>query len=149
MCSENLFYNLLSFAQSFYLKVRYLLLDDNPNIIIEKYNQYLDAYIKRLGRSNYALRDMAPEFIPHLTQNPYEFSVENTNLNLKYFEDILNGAHLPPYESWPPDNVDDLIDYVKNMCKYTNRRCWCLDMLQMLQLHRQADLDHCLFNASW
>jgi len=54
-----------------------------------------------------------------------------------------------PCEPWPPKNVDDLIDYVKNMCRLSNRRSWCLDILQMLQLHRKADLEHCLLNASW
>lgn len=147
--SENLFYNLLNFAHAFYLKVRYLLSDDNPNTIIEKYNQYLDIYIKLMGRSNLALRDVASEFVPYYTQNPDKFSIENSNFNLKYFENILNDAHLLPYETWPPDSVNDLIDYVKKMCQLTNRRCWCLDILQMLQLHRQADLDYCLLNASW
>lgn len=147
--SEKLFYNLLNFSHSFFSKTRNVLPEDNPIIIIKKYNQYLDAYIKRLGRNNHVLRDMTPEFIPYYTQNPDEFSEKCSNLNLKYFEDLLNNAHLLPCDSWPPRNVDDLIDYVKNMCSLTNRRCWCLDMLQMLQLHRRADLDYCLLNASW
>lgn len=147
--SENLFYNLLNFAHSFFLKMRKLLPEDNPNTIIEKYNQYLDAYIKRLGRNNHVLRDLTPEFIPYYSQNPDKFSEKCSNLNLKYFEDLLDGAHLLLFKSWPPQNVDDLIDYVKNMCGLTNRRCWCLDMLQMLQLHRTADLDYCLLNANW
>lgn len=149
MHSENLFYNLLNFAQSFYLKVRHLLPEDNPNTIIEKYNQYLDAYIKRLGRSNRILQDCAPELIPYYTQNPNDFSKKYSNLNVEYFEGILNDAHLPLYESWPPKNVDDIIDYVKNMCHITNRRCWCLDLLQILQLHRKADLENCLSDGNW
>lgn len=149
MRSENLYYNLLNFAQAFYLKVRCLLPENNPNTIIEMYNKYLDAYIKCLGENNLALRDIACEFIPYYTQNPDAFSAENSNLNLKYFEDILNSAHLLPYKIWPPENINDLIDYVKNVCKLTNLRCWCLDILQMLQLHRKADLDYCLLNASW
>lgn len=149
MRSENLFYNLLRFAQTFYLKVRNLLPEDNPNTIIEKYNQYLNAYIKRLGRNNDILRDVAPEFVPYYTQNPEKFSIDNSNMNLKCFEDILNGAYLLPYKSWPPEEIDDLIDYVKDMCQLTNRRSWCLDMLQLLQLHRKADLDYCLLNGNW
>lgn len=149
MRSEKLYYNLLNFAQSFYLKVRCLLPENNPNTIIETYNKYLDAYIKRLGENNLALRDLASEFIPYYTQNPDAFSTNDSNLNLKYFEDILNNAHLFLCKKWPPQNIDDLIDYVKNMCKLTNRRCWCLDILQLLQLHRKADLDYCLLNASW
>lgn len=147
--SENLFYNLLNFAHAFYLKMRYLLPSDNPNTIIVKYNQCLDNYIKLLGRNNLPLRNVASEFVPYYTQNPTEFSIENSNFNLKYFENILNDAHLMSYEPWPPNSVNDLIDYVKRMCQLTNRRCWCLDILQMLQLHRQADLDHCILNASW
>ncbi|XP_025417864.1 uncharacterized protein LOC112688734 [Sipha flava] len=147
--SEKLFYNLLNFALTFFLKMRNSLPEDNPVIIIEKYNQYLDAYIKRLGRNNHVLKYMIPEFIPYYAQNPDEFSEKFSNLNLNYFEDLLNGAQLLPCEPWPPQNVDDLIDYVKNMCCLTNRRCWCLDMLQMLQLHRKADLHYCLLNANW
>lgn len=147
--SENLFYNLLRFALSFYLKVRNLLPEDNPNTIIEKYNQYLNIYIKRLGRNNQILRDLAPEFVPYYTQNPEKFSKNNSNMNIKGFEDILNAAYLPPYQSWPPQDIDNLIDYVKNMCQFTNRRSWCLDILQLLQLHRKADLDYCLLNGSW
>lgn len=149
MRSEKLFYNLLKFAQPFYLKVRSLLPENNPNTIIEKYNQYLDAYIERLGKNNHALNDLAHEFFPHHTQNPEEFSENYSNLNKKYFGDLLNNAHLLLYESWPPKNIDSLIEYVKNMCYITNRRCWCLDILQMLQLHRKADLEHCLLNANW
>lgn len=149
MRSETLFYNLLNFAQFFFLKVRYMLPEDNPNIIIERYNKYLSAYVERLGRKNYELRDIASELVPHYTLNPEKFSSDNSNLNVKYFEDILNNARLLPYPSWPPESVDDLINYVKDMCQLTNRRCWCLDMLQMLQLHRNADLDQCLLNASW
>jgi len=147
--TEKLYYNLLNFSQHFFVKVRCILSDDNPNTIIEKYNQCLDAYIKRLGRSNQILTNLAPDLVPYYTQNPDEFSKEHSNLNLKYFEDLLNSAHLLPYESWPPKNVDDLIDYVKNMCRLSNRRSWCLDILQMLQLYRKADLEHCLLNASW
>lgn len=147
--TENLYYNLLNFSQQFFVTVRSILPNDNPNTIIEKYNQCLDAYIKRLGKNNQILKDLAPDLIPYYTQNPDEFSKEYSNLNLKYFEDLLNTAHLLPYESWPPKNVDDLIDYVKNMCKLSNRRSWCLDILQMLQLYRKADLEHCLLNASW
>lgn len=147
--TEKLYYNLLNFSQHFFVKVRCILSDDNPNTIIEKYNQCLDAYIKRLGRSNQILTNLAPDLVPYYTQNPDEFSKEHSNLNLKYFEDLLNSAHLLPYESWPPENVDDLIDYVKNMCRLSNRRSWCLDILQMLQLYRKADLEHCLLNASW
>ncbi|XP_025196700.1 uncharacterized protein LOC112595634 [Melanaphis sacchari] len=146
---EKLYYNLLNFSQHFFVKVRSLLSEDNPNIIIEKYNQCLDAYMKRLGRNNQILTDLAPDLVPYYTQNPDEFSKEYSNFNLKYFEDLLSIAHLLPYESWPPKNVDDLMDYVKNMCKLSNRRSWCLDILQMLQLYRQADLDYCLLNASW
>jgi len=147
--TEKLYYNLLNFSQHFFVKVRSILSDDNPNTIIEKYNQCLDAYIKRLGRGNQILTYLAPDLVPYYTQNPDEFSKEYSNLNLKYFEDLLNIAHLLPYESWPPKNVDDLIDYVKNMCRLSNRRSWCLDILQMLQLHRKADLEHCLLDASW
>lgn len=147
--SEKLFYNLLNFAQSFYLKVRNSLSEDNPNVIIEKYNRYLDCYIERLGRSNYVIKNLAPELVPYYTANPDEFSKENSNFNITCFEELLNDAHLLPYESWPPQNVKDLIDYIKNMCHLTNRRCWCLDMLQMLQLHRKADLYYCLSNANW
>lgn len=149
MRSENLFYNLLRFAQSFYLKVRNLLPEDNPNTIIEKYNQYLNAYIKRLGRKNHILRDLAPEFVPYYTQNPEKFSKDNSNMNLNCFEEVLNDAYLLPYKLWPPQDIDDLIDYVKNMCQLTNRRSWCLDILQLLQLHRKADLDYCLLNGNW
>lgn len=149
MRSEKLFYNLLSFAQPFYVKVRSLLPENNPNTIIEKYNQYLDAYIERLGKKNQALNDLAHEFLPHHTQNPEKFSEKYSNLNTKYFEDLLKNAHLSLYKSWPPKSIDDLIEYVKNMCNVTNRRCWCLDILQMLQLHRKADLEHCLLNANW
>lgn len=149
--SEKLFYNLLNFAQSFFLKVRQLLAEDNPNIIIEKYNQYLDAYIKRLSKSNNLLKELAPELIPHYTQNPNEFSKKYSNLNFKYFEEILNGAHLVPYKLWPPDDVDDLVDYVKNMCRLSNRRSWCLDILQMLNLDRRTELEleDCLSDANW
>lgn len=147
--TEELYYNLLKFSQHFFVKVRSILSEDNPNIIIEKYNQCLDAYIKRLGRDNQILTDMAPDLVPYYTQNPDEFLKKFSNLNLIYFENKLNIAHLLPYESWPPTNVDDLIEYVKNMCRLSNRRSWCLDILQMLQLHRQADLEHCLLNASW
>ncbi|KAL5238418.1 hypothetical protein ACI65C_005828 [Semiaphis heraclei] len=147
--SEKLYYNLLNFSQHFFVKVRSILADDNPNTIVKKYNQCLDAYIKRLGRSNQILTDLAPDLVPYYTQNPDEFSKEHSNLNLKYFEDLLNNAHLLQFESWPPNNVNDLIDYVKNMCKLSNRRSWCLDILQMLQLHRKADLEYCLLNASW
>lgn len=147
--SEKLFYNLLNFAHSFFLKMRNSLPEDNPVVIVEKYNQYLDAYIKRLGRNNIVLRYMIPEFIPYYAQNPNEFSEKFSNLNLNYFKDLLNGAQLLLCEPWPPQSVDDLIDYVKNMCSLTNRRCWCLDMLQMLQLHRKADLHFCLLNANW
>ncbi|KAL4135397.1 hypothetical protein QTP88_007011 [Uroleucon formosanum] len=147
--TENLYYNLLNFSQQFFVKVRSILPDDNPNTIIEKYNQCLDAYIKRFGKNNQILKDLAPDLIPYYTQNPDEFLKEYSNLNLKYFEDLLNTAHLLPYNSWPPKNVDDLIDYVKNMCKLSNRRSWCLDILQMLQLYRKSDLEHCLLNASW
>lgn len=147
--SEKLFYNLLKFAQSFYLRARNSLLENNPNVIIEKYNRYLDYYIKRLGRSNHVIRNLTPEMVPYYTTNPDAFSKENSNFNSLYFEELLNDAHLLPCESWPPQNVKDLIDYIKNMCQLTNRRCWCLDMLQMLQLHRNADLYYCLSNAKW
>ncbi|XP_026820279.1 uncharacterized protein LOC113558899 [Rhopalosiphum maidis] len=147
--TEKLYYNLLNFSRHFFVKVRSLLSEDNPNTIIKKYNQCLDAYILRLGRNNKILTDLAPDFIPYYTQNPDEFSKEYSNFNLKYFEDVLNVAHLLPYESWPPNNIDDLMDYVKNMCNLSNRRSWCLDILQMLQLYRQANLEYCLLNASW
>lgn len=149
MRTENLFYNLLNFAQSFYLKVRTLLPEDEPNTIIEKYNQYLDLYIGRLGRENEELKYLAPEFISYYTRNPDKFVIERSNFNIKPFVELLNGSHLTPYESWPPQNVDDLIEYVKSMCQITNRRCWCLDILQMLQLNRKSDLEHCLLNANW
>jgi len=149
MRSEKLYYNLLNFAQTFFLNVRKSLTEDNPNIIINKYNQCLDGYIKRLGKLNPVLRDCAPEFLAYYTQNPDEFSKEYSNLNLEYFEGLLNDAHLPPYKSWPPESVDDLIDYVKDTCRLTNRRCWCLDILQMLHLHRNTDLEDCLSNGNW
>lgn len=149
MHSEKLFYNLLNFSQSFYLKMRLLLPTDNPNIIIEKYNLYLDAYINRLGKNNLSLRDLAPELVPYYTQNPEDFSNKYSNLNLKYFESTLINARLLPYELWPPQSFEDLIDYVKNMCRLTNRRCWCLDILQMLQLDRNESLEDCLLNANW
>lgn len=149
MRSEKLFYNLLNFAQPFFLKMRQLLPKENPNPIIEKYNQYLNAYIKRLSTDNYLLEYIAPEFISHYTQNAEEFSEKYSNLNLKFFKELLNDAHIQPFESWPPKNVNDLIDYVKNMCQVTNCRCWCLDILQMLNLNRNADLDECLLNFNW
>jgi len=147
--TEKLYYNLLNFSQQFFVKVRSVLSDDNPNTIIEKYNQCLDAYIQRLGKNNQILTDLAPDLVPYYTQNPEEFSKDYSNFNQKYFEDLLNIAYLLPYESWPPKNINDLMDYVKNMCTLSNRRSWCLDILQMLQLYRQADLEHCLLNASW
>ncbi|VVC28863.1 SAC3/GANP/THP3 [Cinara cedri] len=149
MRTENLFYNLLNFAQSFYLKVRNLLPEDKPNIIIEKYNQYLDIYIGHLGRKNKEIRYLAPELIPYYTRNPEKFSIYHSNFNIKYFEELLNFGHLSLYKSWPPQNVDSLIEYIKNMCQVTNRRCWCLDILQMLQLNRKSDLEDCLLNANW
>lgn len=149
MRSEKLFYNLLNFAQPFFLKMRQLLPKENPNIIIEKYNQYLNAYIKRLGADNYLLEYIAPEFISFYTQNAGEFSEKYSNLNLNYFEELLNDAHILPFKSWPPNNVNDLIDYIKNICQLTNCRCWCLDILQILNLDRNADLDKCLLNFDW
>lgn len=148
MRSEKLCHNLLNFAQTFYLKVRKSVYD-NPNIIINKYNTFLDEYVKRLGKCNLVLKDCAPEFFPYFVQNSDEFSKIYSNLNLEYFESILNDAHLLPYKSWPPENVDDLIEYVKNMCHFTNQRCRCLDILQMLHLHRNANLEDCVSKGNW
>ncbi|XP_050438242.1 protein xmas [Adelges cooleyi] len=149
MTSEKLYYSLINFAESFFLKVRHLIPESNPNTIIEKYNQSLNAYIKRLGKNNDVLKYLAPEFVPHYTQEPEKFLTANSNLNLEYFENILNSAHLPLYESWPPQCVDDLVEYVKKMCHLTNRRCWYLDILQMLQLDRKIKHENCFSNASW
>lgn len=150
MRSETLYYNLLSFAQAFYLYARKRLPAADPTAIVDAYNRCLHGYVQRLGKRNAALRHCAPEFAPYHARDPDEFAADRSNMNAERFEATVNGAYLPPYgKPWPPDNVDDVIDYVKAVCRLTNRRCWCLDILQMLRLRRDGDPRDCLSGGDW
>ncbi|XP_050530512.1 uncharacterized protein LOC126899546 [Daktulosphaira vitifoliae] len=152
--AEKLYYNLMRFAEAFYSMERQRIIMNtmttestssdydrpfNPNNTVEKFNKLISVYAKRLcSDGNKTLRYLAPEFIPYYTStDPNKFCHKYSNLNANFFERSLNSARLPPCDPWPPRDLDTLIEYVKLACRLTDRRCWCLDMLQTLGLDRR------------